>query len=79
MRKLFCLHRKNSEVVCWHWTHGLNAAEIRYLEVCLKCHDCGRFYYRYITDWDYADEFTEVYKGKEWIGYGDPRDMYHNV
>ena len=40
LKKLFCRHRNNS-VVCWHWTHGPNANEIRYLEIQLKCNDCG--------------------------------------
>ena len=79
MRKLFCLHRKDVEIVCWHWTHGPYGADIRYLEVCAKCHECGRFFYRDITDWEFADELTKTHKDKEWIGYGDPRDMYHNV
>ncbi len=29
IRKLFCKH-KNSEVICWHWTHGPNGNDIRF-------------------------------------------------
>ena len=32
LKKIFCRH-KNNEIVCWHWTHGQNANEIRFLEI----------------------------------------------
>lgn len=44
---LFCRH-KNSEVVCWHWTHGYNDNDIRFLEIELKCKYCGKYFFRYI-------------------------------
>lgn len=48
---LFCRH-KNSEVVCWHWTHGYNDNDIRFLEIELKCKDCRKYFFRYIKDWN---------------------------
>ena len=32
LRKILCKH-KNSEVICWHWTHGPNGNDIRFLEI----------------------------------------------
>ena len=48
---LFCRH-KNSEVVCWHWSHGYNGNDIRFIEIELKCKDCGKYFFRYIKDWN---------------------------
>lgn len=39
LSKLFCKH-KNNNVICWHWTHGVNSNEIRFLEIQLKCNNC---------------------------------------
>ena len=65
LSKLSCKH-KNSEIVCWHWTHGANMNEIRFLEIQLKCNDCGRYYFRYIYDWNKCYKFIDKYKDKEW-------------
>ena len=65
INKLFCRH-KNSRVICWHWTHGANTNEIRFLEVQLRCNDCGKYYFRYIYDWEECYNFTYKYKDKEW-------------
>ena len=32
LKKIFCRH-KNNEIVCWHWTHGQTANDIRFLEI----------------------------------------------
>lgn len=63
--KIFCRH-KNGEVVCWHWTHGINANEIRFLEIQLKCVKCGRYYFRYIRNWEKCEEFISKHKDKQW-------------
>ena len=65
LSKLFCKHR-NSEIICWHWTHGVSTNEIRFLEIQMKCNDCGKYYFRYIYDWDECYKFTYKYKDKEW-------------
>lgn len=48
-----CKH-KESEVICWHWTHGPNGNEIRYLEIQRKCKKCGKLFFRYIKKWTSA-------------------------
>lgn len=55
---LFCRH-KNSEVVCWHWSHGYNGNDIRFIEIELKCKDCGKYFFRYIKDWNKCEQFIE--------------------
>ena len=65
MRKLFCRH-KDSEVVCWHWTHGFNTNEIRFLEIQLKCNDCGKYHFKTIKDWNKCEEFISKHKDKQW-------------
>lgn len=65
IKKLFCKHR-NSEVVCWHWTHGQNANEIRFLEIQKKCNECGKYYFSYIKDWNKCEEFISKYPDKQW-------------
>ena len=62
---LFCKH-KNSEVICWHWNHGYNSNEIRFLEIQLKCNNCRRYYFRYIYDWNECYKFIDKYRDKEW-------------
>lgn len=56
LKKLFCRHKK-SEVVCWHWTHGPNGNDIRFLEIQRKCPDCGKYFFRYIKNWDECEKF----------------------
>ena len=47
LRKILCKH-KNSEVICWHWTHGPNGNDIRFLEIQKKCPECGKYFFSYI-------------------------------
>lgn len=63
--KIFCRH-KNGEVVCWHLTHGINDNKILFLEIQLKCVECGRYYFRYIWDWGECEEFISKHKDKRW-------------
>lgn len=65
-KKLFCRHKNNNEVVCWHWTHGWNTNEIRFLEIQLRCNDCGKYHFAYIKDWNECYEFIDKFKDKEW-------------
>lgn len=65
LKKLFCKHEHN-EVVCYHWTHGLYDNEIRFLEIQLKCKDCGKYHFVYIHNWDKCYKFIEKHKDKEW-------------
>ena len=65
IRSCFCKH-ENSEVICWHWTHGYNTSEIRFLEIQMRCNDCGKYYFVEIRDWNKCYEFIEKYKDKQW-------------
>ena len=65
LKKIFCRHKK-SEVVCWHWTHGPNGNDIRYLEIQKKCQDCGKYFFRYIKNWDECEKFISKYPDKRW-------------
>jgi hypothetical protein len=65
IKKLFCKH-KNSEVICWHWTHGPNGNDIRYLEIQRKCSDCGRFFFSYIENRNDCEKFVSKYPDKQW-------------
>lgn len=65
LRKLFCKH-KNSEIVCWHWTHGQNDNDARFLEIQEKCNECGKYYFNYIKDWNKCDKFISKYPDKQW-------------
>ncbi len=65
LKKIFCRH-KHYEVICWHWTHGPTTNDIRFLQIQLKCKDCGKYYFRYILDWDKCYKFIDKYKDKEW-------------
>lgn len=65
LRRIFCKH-KNSEVVCWHWTHGINGNEIRFLEIQMKCNYCGKYFFKHIKNWDKCYDFIKKYPDKEW-------------
>ena len=65
LKKLFCKH-KNHEVVCWHWTHGCNTSEPRFLEIQLKCNDCGKYYFTTIKDRNKCEIFISNHKDKPW-------------
>lgn len=65
LKKLFCRH-KNSEVVCWHWTHGLSTNEYSFIEIQLKCNDCGKYYFADIRDCIKYKNFISKHKDKEW-------------
>ena len=65
LKKLFCRH-KNSEVVCWHWTHGWNTYETKFIEVQLRCKNCGKYRLAEIRDRNECYKFIEKYKDKEW-------------
>ena len=70
-KKLFCKH-KNSEVVCWHWTHGQIGNDPIFLEIQRKCLNCGKYYFEYIRDQRKYDEFVERYSDKEWSSMCNP-------
>ena len=44
LKKIFCKHKDN-EVICWHWTHGEGTNEIRFLEIQLRCKNCGKYHF----------------------------------
>ena len=71
LKQLFCKH-KNNEVICWHWTHGLNDNEIRFLEIQLKCKNCGKYYFAQIRDWNECEKFIAKHKDKFWSGNCQP-------
>lgn len=64
-KKLFCKH-KNSEVVCWHWTHGPISNDPIFLEIQRKCLRCGKYYFEYIRDSKKYNTFTKRYLKKRW-------------
>ena len=57
-KRLFCRH-KNNEVVCWHWTHGWSTSELRFIEIQLKCNNCGKYHFMDIRDPEIYEEFRE--------------------
>lgn len=65
LRQLFCRH-KHGDIICWHWTHGINDNEIAFIEIQLKCKDCGKYYYAEIRDRNQCNQFVEKQKDKEW-------------
>lgn len=65
LRKIFCKH-KNSEVICWHWTHGPNGNDTRFLEIQRKCTECGKYFFTYIKDRDECNRFVSHYPEKKW-------------
>ena len=65
LRQIFCLHR-DSEVVCWHWTHGIADNDIRFLEIQMRCKRCGKYYFTYIYDWNEAEDFAFDHRDKRW-------------
>lgn len=62
---IFCKH-KNSEVICWHLTHGYNSNDFSFLEIQFRCNDCGKYYFRYVYDWNECCKFMNKYPDKEW-------------
>ena len=65
IKQLLCIHKDN-DVVCWHWTHGLNGNDDLFLEVQFKCKKCGRYFFRYINDRNECFSFIELNKDKQW-------------
>lgn len=64
IKKLF--HRHKGEVVCWHWSHGYDGMQPINIEIQLKCTKCGKYFYRYIFDYDECLEFEANHKDKQW-------------
>lgn len=65
LKRLFCRHKSN-KVVCWHWTHGWSAHQIRFLEIQLRCRNCGKYHFIHIKDPKKYDKFVSEYADKEW-------------
>lgn len=65
LKKILCKH-KNSEVICWHWTHGPNGNDIRFLEIQRKCTECGKYFFTHIKGQDECNRFVSHYPEKEW-------------
>ena len=65
-KKIFCKHKNEQEVICWHLTHGDQGNEPIFLEIQLKCPKCGKYYFRYIKDIEKMFDFMEKYKDKQW-------------
>ena len=64
-QKIFCKH-ENDSIICWHWTHGQNGNEIRFLEIQKKCNNCGKIYFDYIKNWNRCEAFIKQHHDKEW-------------
>ena len=65
LKQLFCKHKDN-KVICWHWTHGEATNEIRFLEIQLRCKNCGKYHFKYIRDWNTCERFIAQNKDKQW-------------
>lgn len=65
MKKIIC-HHKDSDIICWHWTHGYNGMDYRHIEIQLKCNRCGKIYYRYIKDREECNVFAKENIDKIW-------------
>ena len=65
LKKLFCRHEQ-IEVICWYWTHGINAHATRFIEVQLKCKQCGKCFFIDIRDPKKYDEFIHKHVAKYW-------------
>lgn len=66
MKKLFCKHKNNNELVYWRWVYCPHDSCARSIEAQLKCKDCGRYHHLYIYDWNECNDFVAEYKYKEW-------------
>lgn len=64
--KQLCCKHKNTEVLCWHWTHGMTGNEIRFLEIQEKCLDCGKGFLKYMRDWGECEKFALSHPDKRW-------------
>lgn len=45
LKRLLCKH-KDREMLRWHYTHGYNGMEPRFIEIEYKCNDCGKISFR---------------------------------
>lgn len=61
LKRLFCKHH-NREILRWHYTHGYNGMEPRFIEVEYRCNDCGKIFYQYIHE--NMNEFEQKYSDK---------------
>lgn len=65
LKQILCRHKEN-DVICWHWTHGVNGNEPRFIEIQLKCKNCHKYHFTYIKDRLKCVEFSKRYSEKEW-------------
>lgn len=65
LKQLLCRH-KRSQIICWHWTHGINGNEPRFIEVQRKCIVCDKYFFSYIKDREECEKFAKYYSHKEW-------------
>ena len=63
LKRLFCKH-KNKEMIRWHYTHGYNGMEPRFIEIEYKCNDCGKVFYKYL--YNNMTEFEQKHAEKRW-------------
>lgn len=66
LKNLFCKHKQEQDVICWHITHGPSNNEPAFLEIQLKCSKCGKYYFRYIKDVEEMNHFINTHKDKQW-------------
>lgn len=72
--RFLCKHAYNN-VICWHWTHGPNMNDIRFLEVQRKCNICDKIYFTYIFNWQDCYKFIDKHKDKEWSSICKPLEL----
>ena len=62
LKRLFCNH-KNREMLRWHYTHGYNGMEPRFIEIEYKCRDCEKIFYQDLRN--NMMEFAEKHADKQ--------------
>lgn len=48
----------------WHYTHGYNGMEPRFIEIEYRCNDCGKILYRELRN--NMKEFAEKHGNKQY-------------
>ena len=68
LRKFFCLHHCQREILLWHYTHGVNGNEPAFIQYKAKCGKCGKTFLDYTKDADMYDHFEKHLADRKWDG-----------
>lgn len=61
-KKLLCRHN-DFYMIRWHFTHGPNDNDPRFIEYEVECQKCGKRMFAFTKDPDYIEYITESYGG----------------